>query len=238
MTAYRAIQRIIHATPTLEGAGVRLKRAFGFHEPRLFDPFLLLDDFRGEKPEDFIAGFPWHPHRGIETITYVIDGAVTHEDSIGNAGTIAPGDVQWMTAGNGILHQEMPKPTAAGRMGGFQLWATLPASHNMMNPRYQEVLSGMIPTAASDGGTAGAGSVRLVCRTSTVVPSAGLSNSSRPLNRSAAPLAGRRSARRASSWLSRWVASRQRATGTTSLVPARWKPGRPSASRCSRSRYR
>mgnify|MGYP002078992321 CR=1 FL=1 len=154
MTAYRTIQRIIHATPTLEGAGVRLKRAFGFHEPHLFDPFLLLDDFRGEKPEDFIAGFPWHPHRGIETITYVIEGSVEHEDSIGNAGAIAPGDVQWMTAGNGILHQEMPKPAANGRMGGFQLWANLPASQKMMDPRYREVLSGTIPTAASDGGTA------------------------------------------------------------------------------------
>lgn len=154
MTAYRTIQRIIRAAPTLEGAGVRLKRAFGFHEPRLFDPFLLLDDFRGEKPSDFIAGFPWHPHRGIETITYVIEGAVAHEDSIGNAGTIAPGDVQWMTAGSGILHQEMPRPNAAGRMGGFQLWANLPASQKMMDPRYQEVLSGTIPTVESHGGTA------------------------------------------------------------------------------------
>ena len=153
MTNYRPIKRIIHAKPTLEGAGVHLKRAFGFHEPHLFDPFLLLDDFRGEKPEDFIAGFPWHPHRGIETITYVIEGSVAHEDSIGNAGAINPGDVQWMTAGNGILHQEMPKPAANGRMGGFQLWANLPASQKMMDPRYQEVLSDTIPTVESDGGT-------------------------------------------------------------------------------------
>ena len=152
MTKYRSIQRIIHATPTLEGAGVHLKRAFGFHEPHQFDPFLLMDDFRGEKPSDFIAGFPWHPHRGIETITYVVEGSVEHMDSIGNAGAINPGDVQWMTAGNGILHQEMPKPNAAGRMGGFQLWANLPASQKMMDPRYQEVLSNTIPEVALDGG--------------------------------------------------------------------------------------
>jgi redox-sensitive bicupin YhaK (pirin superfamily) len=137
---------------------VHLKRAFGFYEPHLFDPFLLLDDFRGEKPADFIAGFPWHPHRGIETITYVIEGAVEHMDSIGNSGTIHPGDVQWMTAGNGILHQEMPKPGDHGRMGGFQLWANLPARQKMMDPRYQEVLSGSIPELALQGG----GRVRVV----------------------------------------------------------------------------
>ncbi|GAP15979.1 pirin-related protein [Longilinea arvoryzae] len=152
MTTYRSVQRIIHASPTLEGAGVHLKRAFGFHEPHVFDPFLLLDDFRGEKPEDYIAGFPWHPHRGIETITYVIEGSVEHMDSVGNSGAIRPGDVQWMTAGNGILHQEMPKPNPEGRMGGFQLWANLPASHKMMDPRYREVLSPTIPEVSLDGG--------------------------------------------------------------------------------------
>ncbi len=152
MTTYRPIQRIVHAKPTLEGAGVRLKRAFGFHEPHLFDPFLLLDDFRGDKPEDYIAGFPWHPHRGIETITYVIAGSVEHMDSAGNMGAIHPGDVQWMTAGSGILHQEMPKPNPEGRMGGFQLWANLPANRKMMDPRYQEVPSLSIPEVTLDGG--------------------------------------------------------------------------------------
>ena len=146
MTKYRPIQRIIRATPTMEGAGVRLKRAFGFHEPRLFDPFLLLDDFRGEKPSDFIAGFPWHPHRGIETVTYMLDGATAHRDSLGNSGVIGPGDVQWMTSGRGILHEEMPRRSeTSGVIYGFQLWVNLPAAQKMGQPRYQEVNASTIP---------------------------------------------------------------------------------------------
>jgi redox-sensitive bicupin YhaK (pirin superfamily) len=129
----------------MEGAGVRLKRAFGFGDTSETDPFLLLDDFRGEKTSDYIKGFPWHPHRGIETITYMLEGRVEHQDSMGNKGVIGAGDVQWMTAGRGIIHQEMPAGSPDGRMGGFQLWANLPAKDKLMKPRYQEIKSSEIP---------------------------------------------------------------------------------------------
>jgi len=155
----RPIKRLIESRPTIEGAGVRLRRAFGFGDSADFDPFLLLDDFRNDRPEDYRAGFPWHPHRGIETITYVLAGSVDHADSLGNAGTISAGDVQWMTAGSGIIHQEMPKGDAAGRMHGFQLWANLPAALKMTAPRYQEVASVDIPELTDDDGT----TVRVIC---------------------------------------------------------------------------
>jgi redox-sensitive bicupin YhaK (pirin superfamily) len=132
---------------------VRLRRAFGFHDPGEFDPFLLFDDFRGDRPDDYLAGFPWHPHRGIETITYVLAGEVAHGDSMGNRGTISTGDVQWMTAGRGILHQEMPRGDSQGRMHGFQLWANLPAAHKMTTPRYQEIAAKDIPIVTEDDGT-------------------------------------------------------------------------------------
>jgi redox-sensitive bicupin YhaK (pirin superfamily) len=148
----RTIKRLSVSRPTLEGAGVHLKRAFGFGDPHLFDPFLLLDDFRGDDPSDYSRGFPWHPHRGIETITYVLTGDVEHGDSLGNAGVIGAGDVQWMTAGSGIVHQEMPQGDALGRMYGFQLWANLPASQKMMDPRYREVKSADIPEVTLEGG--------------------------------------------------------------------------------------
>jgi len=141
------------AVPTTEGAGVKLHRAFGFQDPTELDPFLLFDDFRNDRPQDFLAGFPWHPHRGIETITYVLDGTVEHGDSLGNRGTLGAGDVQWMTAGSGILHQEMPKGSAAGKMHGFQLWANLPASLKMTAPRYQDVKGADIPEVIDDDGT-------------------------------------------------------------------------------------
>jgi len=155
----RPIKRVIKAKPALEGAGVHLRRAFGFGDTSDFDPFLLLDDFRNDRPEDYLAGFPWHPHRGIETITYVLAGTVEHADSIGNRGTIAAGDVQWMTAGRGIIHQEMPKGAADGRMHGFQLWANLPSPLKMTTPRYQEVKTGDVPVVTDDDGTR----VRIVC---------------------------------------------------------------------------
>ncbi len=155
----RPVKRRIKATPTREGAGVHLRRAFGFHNTSEYDPFLLLDDFRNDIPEDYKAGFPWHPHRGIETITYVLAGTVAHGDSLGNQGSIAPGDVQWMTAGSGIIHQEMPKGDQSGRMHGFQLWANLPSSLKMTPPRYQGVEASQIPNITDDDGT----HVRLVC---------------------------------------------------------------------------
>ncbi len=141
------------AQPTLEGAGVKLHRAFGFQDPTELDPFLLFDDFRNERPEDYIKGFPWHPHRGIETITYVLSGSVDHGDSLGNTGTLGAGDVQWMTAGSGILHQEMPSGNAAGQMHGFQLWGNLPSSQKMTAPRYQDVTAKDIPEVIDDDGT-------------------------------------------------------------------------------------
>lgn len=155
----RPIKRLIEAKPTLEGAGVHLRRAFGFGETSDYDPFLLFDDFRNEVPADYLAGFPWHPHRGIETITYVLAGTVEHGDSMGHAGVISAGDVQWMTAGRGIIHQEMPKGDGAGAMHGFQLWANLPSALKMTKPRYQEVKSGEIPVVKDDDGT----EVRIVC---------------------------------------------------------------------------
>jgi len=155
----RPVARIVPATPTIEGAGVRLRRAFGFGDTTEFDPFLLFDDFRNERPADYLAGFPWHPHRGIETITYVLTGTVSHGDSLGNHGTLGAGDVQWMTAGSGILHQEMPQGDPQGRMHGFQLWANLPASQKMTAPRYQDVTAKDIPEVTDDDGTR----VRVVC---------------------------------------------------------------------------
>lgn len=149
----RPIKRIVEATPTREGAGVHLRRAFGFSDPTENDPFLLLDDFRNEVPAHYQAGFPWHPHRGIETITYVLSGSVEHADSLGNRGVIGPGDVQWMTAGSGIIHQEMPEGNEAGQMHGFQLWANLPGSLKMTAPRYQEIASRDIPEVTDDDGT-------------------------------------------------------------------------------------
>jgi len=141
------------AQATMEGAGVKLHRAFGFHEPSELDPFLLFDDFRNEDPSDFQAGFPWHPHRGIETITYVLSGTVDHADSLGNTGSLGAGDVQWMTAGSGILHQEMPQGTPSGQMHGFQLWANLPRDLKMTAPRYQDVEAKEIPEIIDDDGT-------------------------------------------------------------------------------------
>ena len=140
----RAVAEVLAARPTIEGAGVHLRRAFGGAEVPRLDPFLLLDDFRSENPAEYIAGFPWHPHRGIETVTYMLDGRVEHEDSLGNKGIIGGGDVQWMTSGSGIIHQEMPK-VDRHRMGGFQLWVNLPKANKMMDPRYQEVKAGQIP---------------------------------------------------------------------------------------------
>jgi len=153
------VKRIVQAKPTVEGAGVHLRRAFGFGDTSDFDPFLLLDDFRNDVPADYLAGFPWHPHRGIETVTYVLAGTVEHGDSMGNRGAIAAGDVQWMTAGRGIIHQEMPKGDEAGLMHGFQLWANLPAELKMTAPRYQEIKAADIPEIADDDGTR----VRIVC---------------------------------------------------------------------------
>jgi redox-sensitive bicupin YhaK (pirin superfamily) len=159
MPDYRKISKVIKSRPTIEGAGVHLKRAIGFSAPELYDPFLLLDDFRSDTPAEYLKGFPWHPHRGIETITYVLAGDVEHGDSMGNSGVISAGDVQWMTAGNGIIHQEMPAGDAQGRMYGFQLWANLPASHKMMDPRYQEITSSQIPEVTDSGGNR----IKIIC---------------------------------------------------------------------------
>ena len=155
----RPVKRIVQSQPVVEGAGVHLRRAFGFGATEEFDPFLLFDDFRNEDPAAYEAGFPWHPHRGIETITYVLAGTVDHGDSLGNTGKLGAGDVQWMTAGSGILHQEMPKGDPNGRMHGFQLWANLPASQKMTDPRYQDVTSADIPEVTEDDGT----TVRVIC---------------------------------------------------------------------------
>jgi quercetin 2,3-dioxygenase len=155
----RPVKRISQSIAAREGAGVRLRRAFGFGDPSEFDPFLLLDDLRNDNPDDYRAGFPWHPHRGIETITYVLAGTVEHGDNLGNRGVLGAGDVQWMTAGSGILHQEMPQGDPQGRMHGFQLWANLPSSLKMTRPRYQDVSSGEVPEVTDDDGT----HVRVVC---------------------------------------------------------------------------
>src|ERR1700730_2305930 len=157
----RPVKQIAKSKPTLEGAGVHLRRAFVFVKTSDFDLFLLLDDFRNDIPADYLAGFPWHPHRGIETITYVLAGTVEHGDSMGNRGVISAGDIQWMTAGRGIVHQEMPKGDPVGRMHGFQLWANLPASLKMTAPRYQEVKAPEIPEVTDDDGTR----ARIVCGT-------------------------------------------------------------------------
>jgi len=154
----RPVRRIVQATPHLEGAGVKLQRGFGFGDTAEFDPFLLFDDFRNDVPDDYLAGFPWHPHRGIETITYVLAGNVAHGDSLGNRGNLGAGDVQWMTAGSGIMHQEMPQGDAQGRMHGFQLWANLPSSLKMTAPRYQDIAATDIPEVVDDDGT----SVRVI----------------------------------------------------------------------------
>ena len=155
----RPIRKTLHTQSTMEGAGVKLERAFGFGKTRDFDPFLLFDDFRNDNPADYLAGFPWHPHRGIETITYVLAGSVEHGDSLGNKGTMGAGDVQWMTAGSGILHQEMPKGDPQGRMHGFQLWANLPSRLKMTDPRYQDIPSAAIPEVTDDDGT----QIRVIC---------------------------------------------------------------------------
>jgi redox-sensitive bicupin YhaK (pirin superfamily) len=155
----RPVKEVFQTKPTIEGAGVKLQRAFGFGKTREFDPFLLLDDFRNDDPADYLAGFPWHPHRGIETITYVLAGSVDHGDSLGNRGKLTSGDVQWMTAGSGILHQEMPKGDAQGRMHGFQLWANLPSSLKMAHPHYQDIPSAAVPDVTDDDGT----QVRVIC---------------------------------------------------------------------------
>jgi quercetin 2,3-dioxygenase len=152
MDKTRKIRKVVKGRPVLEGAGVRLKRLIGFNRGSEFDPFLLLDDFRANDPRDYIQGFPWHPHRGIETITYILEGRVEHGDSMGNRGVIGPGDLQWMTAGSGIIHQEMPKGDKTGRMGGFQLWANLPSSHKMIDPRYRDVKSAEIPEIRTPDG--------------------------------------------------------------------------------------
>jgi quercetin 2,3-dioxygenase len=155
----RPVKSIVSSKPTIEGAGVHLRRAFGFGDTTEFDPFLLLDDFRNDRPDEYRAGFPWHPHRGIETITYVLAGNVEHGDSLGNRGNLGAGDVQWMTAGRGILHQEMPQGDDKGRMHGFQLWANLPSSLKMTAPRYQDIKAGEVPEVVDDDGTR----VRVVC---------------------------------------------------------------------------
>ena len=148
----RKIFKVFRSIPTIEGAGVHLKRAFGYHQVPLFDPFLMLDDFHTSNPTEYLAGFPWHPHRGIETITYVLEGLVEHGDSMGNKGVIGAGDVQWMTAGSGIIHQEMPQLSPTGTMWGFQYWANLPASQKMMPPRYRDVPADTIPEVVLDSG--------------------------------------------------------------------------------------
>jgi redox-sensitive bicupin YhaK (pirin superfamily) len=159
MGNFRKIKKIAKSKPTVEGAGVHLKRAFGFYQVPQLDPFLLLDDFHSDIPAEYIKGFPWHPHRGIETITYMLNGTVEHGDSMGNNGVIYPGDVQWMTAGSGIIHQEMPKGQKDGLMWGFQLWANLPASHKMMAPRYREVKNNQIPETTVAKGV----KIRIIC---------------------------------------------------------------------------
>jgi len=159
MSTVRRIKKVWKSKPTIEGAGVHLMRAFGYYQVPLLDPFLLLDDFRSDNPDHYLKGFPWHPHRGIETITYVLTGVVEHGDSMGNRGLISSGDVQWMTAGSGIIHQEMPKGDKKRIMSGFQLWANLPASNKMMDPRYRDVKNQQIPEVSLKGGI----KVKIIC---------------------------------------------------------------------------
>lgn len=158
MTITRSVDALLQARPTMEGAGVQLKRGFAFGQEYKFDPFLLFDDFSGDEPSKFIAGFPWHPHRGIETITYLLEGDVAHGNSMGNSGVIHPGDVQWMTAGSGIIHQEMPEASPLGTLIGFQLWANLPAKQKMISPRYLGIESSQIPTVETEGVM-----IRIIC---------------------------------------------------------------------------
>ncbi|MDD1672882.1 MAG: pirin family protein [Methanomicrobiales archaeon] len=158
MLQTRSIGRRFSSRETVEGAGVRLRRAFGYSELPLFDPFLMLDDFRADRPEDYLLGVPWHPHRGIETVTYMLEGRMEHRDSMGNSGSVDAGNIQWMTAGSGIIHQEMPKPVN-GIMGGFQLWVNLPRSHKMMDPRYQEIAWDRIPVVEANSGV----TVKVIC---------------------------------------------------------------------------
>ncbi len=150
---FRPVASQSKAIPTMEGAGVHLHRVFGFDEQNLCDPFLMMDDFRNDEPEKYIKGFPWHPHRGIETITYVLEGSVEHGDSLGNRGVLGPGSVQWMTAGSGIMHQEMPAGNEQGQMHGFQLWANLPSALKMTSPRYQDIDGSDVPEVVDDDGT-------------------------------------------------------------------------------------
>lgn len=159
MAKQRMIRKVFQGKPTIEGAGVHLKRVFGNNEVPLFDPFLMLDDFRSDNPDHYLAGFPWHPHRGIETITYVLSGDVEHGDSMGNTGIISSGDTQWMTAGSGIIHQEMPRGDNKGRMEGFQLWANLPKSHKMMGPRYRDIKCAQVPEVMLENGT----KIKIIC---------------------------------------------------------------------------
>ena len=155
----RKVKTIFKSKPTIEGAGVHLNRAFGFNEVPAMDPFLLLDNFHSSNPADYVKGFPWHPHRGIETVTYVLHGEVEHGDSMGNKGVIRAGDVQWMTAGSGIIHQEMPLGERSGLLWGFQLWANLPAANKMMAPRYREIKKENIPEIVTRGGA----KVKIIC---------------------------------------------------------------------------
>ncbi|HUI93484.1 MAG TPA: pirin family protein [Chitinivibrionales bacterium] len=159
MNELRPIKMVMRSRPTLEGAGVSLKRAFGYYHVPQLDPFLLLDDFHSDDPDDYVRGFPWHPHRGIETVTYVLHGAVEHGDSMGNSGVISSGDIQWMTAGSGIIHQEMPKGSESGLMWGFQLWANLPASRKMMEPRYRGILKSQVPEVTLANGVR----IKIIC---------------------------------------------------------------------------
>lgn len=157
----RKIRLIKNARPSIDGAGVHLFRAFGFGDERLFDPFLMLDDFRNDDTRNYLPGFPWHPHRGIETITYMLEGSAEHSDSMGNSGVIGKGDVQWMTAGKGVIHQEMPKPNSLGRMYGFQLWTNLPKTKKMMPPRYRDIKAADIPLVKTASGAV----VKVICGT-------------------------------------------------------------------------
>ena len=159
MNHIKKIKQVVKSQPTMEGAGVHLKRAFGFSEAPALDPFLLLDDFHSDNPEHYIKGFPWHPHRGIETITYVLHGDIEHGDSMDNRGTIHSGDVQWMTAGSGVIHQEMPQGSQSGLMWGFQLWANLPATQKMMAPRYRDIKAADIPEVVLEGGVR----IKIIC---------------------------------------------------------------------------
>lgn len=164
----KTIEKIFKSKPVTEGAGVNLKRAFGFSQLPLFDPFLLLDDFCSNKPADYLKGFPWHPHRGIETVTYLLEGSVEHRDSLGNKGIIHPGEIQWMTAGSGIIHEEMPFGDKKGNIAGFQLWANLPASDKMIRPRYRDIRADMIPEVHLRNGT----TVRVICGEIDGIPGA------------------------------------------------------------------